>query len=213
MATLTVTNLTFGYDESRPLFRNLSFRLENARSLAIYGPSGCGKSTVLKLIAGLLIPFDGMIEIDGRDLMNVPVHKRGVSLMLQDNYLFPHKNVFENVAFGLKMQKLPKSLIRDRVTELLHAVQMEPFAKRYPNELSGGQKKRIALARAIAVEPAVLMLDEPFTGLDPELRADILQVVKELSKRRNLTTLLVTHDLSEAEALGADVLPMKEFSL
>jgi sulfate transport system ATP-binding protein len=165
---------------------------------ALLGPSGSGKSTLLRAIAGLEEPDSGQIVISGEDKTGVPPQERGVGFVFQHYAAFKHMTVFENVAFGLKIRKHPKEVIRKNVHQLLELVQLEGFADRYPAQLSGGQRQRMALARALAVEPQVLLLDEPFGALDAQVRQELRAWLRRLHDDLHVTTILVTHDQEEA---------------
>jgi sulfate transport system ATP-binding protein len=169
------------------------------RSLtALLGPSGGGKSTLLRIIAGLETPDQGTVEMDGEDVTDVPVRKRGVGFCFQHYAPFRHLTVRRNVAFGLEVRRRPKPEIRDKVDELLDLVKLTHLADRYPNQLSGGQRQRMALARALAIEPKVLLLDEPFGALDAQVRQQLRRWLRDLHEKIAVTTVLVTHDQEEA---------------
>ncbi|HEY4551268.1 MAG TPA: ABC transporter ATP-binding protein, partial [Bacillus sp. (in: firmicutes)] len=159
---------------------------------------GCGKTTTLKVIAGLLQPDEGAIFIGDQNITKLPPEKRGTVIVFQDHLLFPHLNVEQNIGFGLKMAKHRKKEIKDRVEEMLDLVKLKGTNHKYPHELSGGQQQRIALARALAVFPKVLLLDEPFSNLDPKLRQEIRELTFEIQRNLGMTTILVTHDKEEA---------------
>lgn len=165
---------------------------------ALLGPSGGGKSTLLRVVAGLEIPDCGAVEVDGKDMTNVPVRERGVGFCFQHYAPFRHLTVRRNVAFGLEVRKLAKGDVRSRVDELLALVKIAHVADRYPGQLSGGQRQRMALARALAIEPKVLLLDEPFGALDAQVRQQLRAWLRELHEKIAVTTLLVTHDQQEA---------------
>jgi sulfate transport system ATP-binding protein len=165
---------------------------------ALLGPSGSGKSTLLRAIAGLEDPDSGQIVISGEDKTGVPPQQRGVGFVFQHYAAFKHMTVFENVAFGLKIRKHPRDVIRKNVHKLLELVQLDGFADRYPTQLSGGQRQRMALARALAVEPQVLLLDEPFGALDAQVRQELRAWLRRLHDDLHVTTILVTHDQEEA---------------
>lgn len=177
--------------------------------LSLLGPSGCGKSTLLKVIAGLESPDRGVVAWGGADLASVPVHQRGFGLMFQDYALFPHRNVFGNVAFGLQQQGRSAPEIRARVAELLEQVGLAGYEKRSVLTLSGGEQQRVALARALAPQPRLLMLDEPLGALDRTLREGLLQELAGLLRGLGQTTIYVTHDQSEAFALSDRVAVMQ----
>jgi sulfate transport system ATP-binding protein len=165
---------------------------------ALLGPSGGGKSTLLRVIAGLESPDSGVVEISGTDATRLPPQRRNVGFVFQHYAAFKHMSVYKNVAFGLEIRKKPKAEIRRRVDELLELVHLEPFAKRLPSQLSGGQRQRRALARALAVEPEVLLLDEPFGALDAQVRKELRAWLRRLHDEVHVTTVFVTHDQEEA---------------
>ena len=198
---LKIEHLFSGYD-SDVVLKDLSLEVAEGEFLSLLGPSGCGKSTLMKTIAGILPASSGRILLDGRDITNLPVHKRGTVVVFQDMRLFPHKSVAENVAFPLKMQGIPKAERLKTAEELLEKVQMGAYRNRKPGELSGGQQQRIALARALAAQPKLLLLDEPFSALDENLREDMRRLVLQLQKEFSMTVILVTHDREEALSMS-----------
>ncbi len=169
---------------------------------ALLGPSGCGKTTVLKMIAGLLPPTSGDITFDGQSVRQVPPEKRGAVMAFQNHLLFPHLNVADNIAFGLKMRGEPGAAIRQRVEEMLELVRLTGYGRRQPHQLSGGQKQRVALARALIVQPKVLLLDEPLSNLDAHLRIEMRDLIFSLQRQLGITTIVVTHDQEEAVILA-----------
>jgi thiamine transport system ATP-binding protein len=178
--------------------------------VALLGPSGSGKSTLLKVIAGLLTPDDGAVHVDGHDLSRVAPHRRGIGMVFQDQQLFPHLDVAANVAFGLRMQHRLRPEVTARVDEMLHLVGLDGFGRRRVGDLSGGEATRVALARALAPSPAVLLLDEPLAGLDRELHdrlADELHVLL-----RGTTAVLVTHDADEAARIADRVVRLADLT-
>jgi putative spermidine/putrescine transport system ATP-binding protein/spermidine/putrescine transport system ATP-binding protein len=185
-----------------------SLEIPEGAFVTLLGPSGCGKTTNLRMIAGLLDPSEGEIEIGGRRVNDVPIHKRNLGLVFQNYALFPHKTVAENVAFGLRYRDVPKSEIAGRVQAALELVQLPQMGARYPRELSGGQQQRIALARAVVIEPDVLLLDEPLSALDANLREDMRVELKRIQDQINVTTVFVTHDQSEALAMSDRIVVM-----
>ena len=198
---LKIENLSSGYDEDVVL-RDLSLEVAEGEFLSLLGPSGCGKSTLMKTVAGILPASSGRILLDGRDITNLPVHKRGTVVVFQDMRLFPHKSVAENVAFPLKMQGVSKAERLRTAEILLEKVQMNGYGNRKPGELSGGQQQRIALARALAARPKLLLLDEPFSALDENLRENMRRLVLQLQKEFSMTVILVTHDREEALSMS-----------
>jgi spermidine/putrescine ABC transporter ATP-binding subunit len=180
----------------------LSLAVRRGEMLAVLGPSGSGKTTVLRMLAGLERPSSGEIWIDGRSMNDVPAHQRNLGLVPQNYALFPHMNVFDNVAFGLRMRRVGTTALRPRVARALALVRLEAFGRRLPHQLSGGQQQRVALARAIVVEPVVLLLDEPLGALDRKLREEMQVELKQLQHELQVTTLFVTHDQEEALSLS-----------
>lgn len=177
--------------------------------VAVLGPSGCGKTTLLRAVAGLEQPAQGKLEWDGKDLLGVPPHRRRFGLMFQDNALFPHRDVYGNVAFGLRMQGLPRPRIETRVGEVLEMVGLAGYERRAVGPLSGGEQQRVALARSLAPQPRLLMLDEPLGSLDRALRDRLVEELRELFARLCLSVLYVTHDQEEAFAIADRVVLLR----
>lgn len=182
--------------------RNISLRVEKGEFFSFLGPSGCGKTTVLRMLAGFESPTSGQILIDGNDVVKMPAHKRPVNMVFQSYALFPHLSVLENICFGLQFGKIPKSEIIRLARRALALVRLEHLESRYPVQLSGGQQQRIALARAIVKEPSVLLLDEPLSALDPQIREEMQSELSRLQRELNMTFVMVTHDQNEALALS-----------
>jgi iron(III) transport system ATP-binding protein len=200
--------------------RDLSFNLEKEEIMAILGPSGCGKSTLLRMLAGFEKPDQGDICLEGRDVFRsqlfLPPEKRNIGMVFQDLALFPHLNVFENIAFGLRSKnrrKLEGESLKNRVVEMLTLVGLPDYEKKMPNTLSGGEQQRVALARALATNPGVLLLDEPFSGLDAKLRGNLRREMKKMLKRNKTSVLLVTHDQEEAFSFADRIMVMNEGKL
>jgi multiple sugar transport system ATP-binding protein len=181
-----------------------------APAIVLLGPSGCGKTTLLRMIAGLEYPDAGRILIGDRDVTNLPPRKRGIAMVFQSYAVFPHMTVFDNIAFGLRLQHRSKDEIKRRVGHAAGLVQLEPFLGRYPAQLSGGQRQRVAVARAIVMEPAVLLMDEPLSNLDALLRLQFRAELKKLVSDIKTTTIYVTHDQVEALSLGDRIAVMRE---
>lgn len=177
---------------------DVSIIIQEGEFFSLLGPSGCGKTTTLRLIAGFEEPTEGTISIRGRNVTHVPPHKRDTGMVFQNYALFPHRTIFDNVAFGLRMRHFPKEEIRRKVNEALKLVEMEGLGDRRPSQLSGGQQQRIALARAIVIEPNVLLCDEPLGALDKKLRQQMQFELKKLQKKIGVTLVYVTHDQEEA---------------
>lgn len=188
--------------EGAPLLNGLSFDLAQGEIIALLGTSGSGKSTLLRIIAGLEEAESGAVYWDGVDLAQTPAHQRGFGLMFQDYALFPHRNVYENIAFGLRMQKSPEAEIEKIVGERLKSIRMESFAKRPVTELSGGEQQRVALARALAPDPRLLMLDEPLGALDRGLREELTKELRQTLRDSHKPVIYVTHDRQEAFGLA-----------
>ena len=199
--SLSIRHLSFSYNE-RELLNNFSLEVATGQTMAIVGPSGSGKSTLLRLAAGLLVASQGEILINGINVSATPTHLRSVGLVFQDNQLFTHLNVFNNVAFGLKMAHQSRSAIAARCEELLNLVGLTEHSQQSVSTLSGGQAKRVALARALAPKPQVLLLDEPLTGLDDELHDRLATDLRQILQTSKTTALLVTHDLAEAHTIA-----------
>ncbi len=205
MTTLEVQNLIKGFPGAQYLAVNdVSFDLSDNEILALVGPSGCGKTTTLRLIAGLERPDSGLIRLSERVVASktvfVPPEKRGMGMVFQDHALFPHLTVYENVAFGLRGKN--QTEIRTTVGEMLHMVGLLSYSKRYPHELSGGERQRVALARALAPRPVLVLMDEPFSSLDADLRAEVREHVRGILKSMRATVIFVTHDQDEALYMG-----------
>jgi ABC-type Fe3+/spermidine/putrescine transport system ATPase subunit len=204
---LTVSGISKSFGEIRAL-DDISFAVNPGEIVAVLGPSGCGKSTLLAIIAGLEIPNAGDVRWDGEILKGVPPHLRGFGLMFQDYALFPHRNVTENVAFGLQMAGLDINNVRSRVSAALNLVGLSGLETRDVNSLSGGEQQRVALARSLAPEPQLLMLDEPLGSLDRTLRERLLLELKDILRHLHQTAIYVTHDQEEAFAIADRVVVM-----
>jgi sulfate/thiosulfate transport system ATP-binding protein len=189
---------------------DVSIRVNDGALTALLGPSGSGKSTLLRIIAGLETPDTGEVRIDEQDVTDTPARTRDVGFVFQHYAPFKHMTVHDNVAFGLKIRKRPKAEIEARVTELLGLVRLEGLAKRYPSQLSGGQLQRMALARALAVQPKVLLLDEPFGALDAQVRGELREWLRRLHEEIHVTTIFVTHDQEEAMEVAEQIVVMNK---
>lgn len=208
MPLLKLDNVCKSYPDGWTL-TEISFTVERGEILCLLGPSGCGKTTLLRLIAGLEMLERGRVLVEGEDISRLPPHQRGFGLMFQEYALFPHKDVFGNVAFGLRMQGLERREVAARVTEALEMVGMGGFERRDVNQLSGGERQRVALARSLAPRPRLLMLDEPMGALDRALRERLMDELPIILHRAGVTTITVTHDQEEALALADRVALMR----
>jgi thiamine transport system ATP-binding protein len=205
---LHVDDVSIAFDGTVVLDR-ISLTVADGEVVALLGPSGSGKSTLLRIVAGLETPDQGTVRISGRDVTAVPTHRRGVGLVFQDEQLFPHRNVARNVGFGLEMAGVAPAARAERVTELLDLVGMAGFERRRVTDLSGGEAKRVALARALAPRPAVLLLDEPLTGLDRDLHDRLTIEVAHILRSTGTTAVWVTHDRAEAEIVADRVVELR----
>ncbi len=194
----------------KSILQNISFKIKKGETICLLGVSGSGKSTILKMIAGLEIPDGGQILFNNIDLTSTPPHLRDFGLVFQDFNLFPHLNVFDNIAFGLKMRKINDNQIQLRVAALLEQVNLSGFEKRNISELSGGEQQRVALARALAPQPRLLMFDEPLGALDKSLKDDLLNEIRSILHNENIPAIYVTHDAEEAFAIADRILILQD---
>ena len=209
MATLELNNLTKRFGAFTAV-DGMDLKVAQGEMIALLGGSGCGKTTTLRMIAGFTEPSGGTILVDGEDVGRIPPYKRNIGIFFQNYALFPHMTVFENVAFGLKLQKCSKEEMARRVEEILGLVKLTGLDGRYPRELSGGQQQRVALARALVTRPSILLLDEPLSNLDAKLRVEMQVEIKRIQRELGITTIIVTHDHEEAVSLADRVIVMNQ---
>jgi putative spermidine/putrescine transport system ATP-binding protein len=207
MASLELKNLTKKYGAFTAVDR-INLAVKDGEIVALLGGSGCGKTTILNMIAGFTDHYEGAILVDDKEMKRIPAYKRNMGVFFQNYALFPHLNTFDNIAFGLKMQKQSKELIKEKVTQILELVKLTGMEHRYPRELSGGQQQRVALARALITTPTILLLDEPLSNLDAKLRVEMQLEIKRIHRKLGFTTIIVTHDQEEAISLADRVIVM-----
>ncbi|CCD99634.1 ABC transporter ATP-binding protein [Bradyrhizobium sp. STM 3809] len=209
MGFLTLDGLTKRYGEAAAV-SDVSLGVAKGEFISLLGPSGCGKTTTLQMIAGLVEPSAGRITLDGRDITHEKPDRRGLGIVFQSYALFPHMTVAQNVSFGLEMRKVPRAERDTRVKQALALVQLAALADRYPRQLSGGQRQRVAVARALVIDPPVLLLDEPLSNLDAKLREEMQFELRGIQRRVGTTTIMVTHDQSEALSMSDRVVVMEQ---
>lgn len=210
---VSIKNLTKVFTAKKGDFlavNNVSLEVKPGQLVTLLGPSGCGKTTILRMLSGFTIPTDGTIEMGEEDMTNVPPNRRDVGMMFQSYALFPHLTVYENVAYGLRVKKLPKAELEMRVENILQMMQISDFRDRIPEKLSGGQQQRVALARAIVTEPKILLFDEPLSNLDAKMREYMRDEIRKLQQRLGITSVYVTHDQVEAMAISDMVVIMNK---
>ena len=209
MATITLQDIRKEYGEDVAI-ANMNLDIRDGEFVTLVGPSGCGKSTTIEMIAGLTTPTSGTVAIGDRDVTALPPKDRGIAMVFQNIALFPHKNVYDNISFGLRLRDFPQDEMDDRVDEAARVVRMKGMLDRMPSEMSGGQRQRVAIARAIVRDPDVFLMDEPLSNLDAKLRAETRTELADLHDDIRTTTVYVTHDQTEAMTLGDRVAVMNE---
>lgn len=206
---LSIQSVCKSYGDQKVL-KNIDIEVKDKEFLILLGPSGCGKTTLLKIIAGLLPHNSGSIILKGKDITNLPTYHRDIGMVFQNYALFPHMTVFQNVAFGLRMRRVPKEEIRGRVENALKLVRLEGLGNRSIKNLSGGQQQRVALARALVLKPSLLLMDEPLSNLDAKLRAIVRVEIAQIQRQLGVTAILVTHDQTEAMTMGDRIILMQD---
>jgi putative spermidine/putrescine transport system ATP-binding protein len=209
MSYVSVSQLTKRFGNNT-VFEDIDFTIEKGEFITLLGPSGCGKSTLLRSLAGLNPVEGGQVLVDGVDITHAAPQQRGIGMVFQSYALFPNMTVAENIAFGLKMQKLAKAEIEREVTKVIDLVELTGKEKQYPHQLSGGQRQRVALARALVVKPRILLLDEPLSALDAKIRKNLRQQIRTIQNELNLTTIFVTHDQEEAMIMSDRIFLMNK---
>ncbi len=209
MATVELIGVRKAYKDVEAVKR-LSLRIEEGEFFSLLGPSGCGKTTTLRMIAGFVHPTEGSVVIGGQDFTALPPEKRSIGIVFQNYAIFPHMNVFDNIAYGLKVRKVPTAEIASRVQSVLGTVGLSGYEKRYQRELSGGEQQRVALARVLVIEPRILLLDEPLSALDKKLREEMKYWIKNLQEKLDITTVYVTHDQNEALTMSDRIAVMNK---
>lgn len=207
MAFLTLTNIQKSFGAVK-VVHDFNMSIDKGEFVSFLGPSGCGKTTILRMVAGFETPSGGTITIDGKDQSRLKPNQRNIGMVFQAYALFPNMNVFDNVAFGLKVAGKPKDEIQARVTEMLKLIHLKHLADRYPYQMSGGQQQRVALARALAPKPQVLLLDEPLSALDAKIRVSLREEIRQIQRQLGITTIFVTHDQEEALSISDRVVVM-----
>lgn len=209
MEIIKLDHITKQYDDGFVALKDINLELESGKFYSLLGPSGSGKTTILRIIAGFTEASAGKVYFDGQDITNLDASKRHINTVFQNYALFPHLNVYENVAFALKLRRRPESEIREKVKEALHTVRLDGYANREISELSGGQQQRVAIARALANDPEILLSDEATSALDPQTTIQILDLLKKLNRELGLTIVLITHEMDAVKKIANKVAVME----
>lgn len=204
---VSIKNFSKIYDNGDGV-RDINLDIQENEILTLLGPSGCGKTTILRSLGGFVEPSGGTILIDGQDVTHLPPEKRPTGMVFQSYNLWPHMNVYENLAFGLKLRKESKATINQKIKEILELVKLPGIERKFPSQLSGGQQQRVAIARALLLQPEVLLLDEPFSALDAKIRVEMREELKRIQQELNLTVVFVTHDQEEAMSISHRIVVM-----
>lgn len=209
MEIIKLDHITKQYDDGFVALKDINLELESGKFYSLLGPSGSGKTTILRIIAGFTEASAGKVYFDGQDITNLDASKRHINTVFQNYALFPHLNVYENVAFALKLRRRPESEIREKVKDALHTVRLDGYANREISELSGGQQQRVAIARALANDPEILLSDEATSALDPQTTIQILDLLKKLNRELGLTIVLITHEMAAVKKIANKVVVME----
>ena len=207
---IRLTNLTMTFEDGETILDNINLYINNKEFLTLLGPSGCGKTTMLRIIGGFLTPTSGDVLFNGKRINDLPAYQRKINTVFQRYALFPHLDVYDNIAFALKLKKLPKKQIAEKVGQMLELVNLKGYEKRHVDALSGGQQQRVAIARSLVNEPEVLLLDEPLGALDLKLRKEMQLELKSMQQRLGITFIFVTHDQEEALTMSDTIVVMKD---
>ena len=206
---IRLTNLTMTFEDGETILDNINLYINNKEFLTLLGPSGCGKTTMLRIIGGFLTPTSGDVLFNGKRINDLPAYQRKINTVFQRYALFPHLDVYDNIAFGLRIAKVKEDEIDERVTEMLEIVSLKGFENRKVTSLSGGQQQRVAIARALAMQPDVMLFDEPTSALDPEMVHEVLDVIQQLA-REGMTMVVVTHEMGFAREVANRVVFIDE---
>ncbi len=210
MASVELRNIRKTYPPDVVALDNVDLTIESGEFFTLLGPSGCGKTTLLRTIAGFITQDSGVVEVGGQPIDHIPAYRRDTGMVFQDYAIFPHMNVADNVAFGLRNRRVPKADIRDRVEQALAMARLEGFGDRLPSQLSGGQQQRVGLARAMVIRPQVLLMDEPLSNLDAKLRIELREDIRAIQRELGITTIYVTHDQEEALVISDRICVMEQ---